>query len=87
VGEVERLLVSVGGASAAAAVAVYRGGINEASLLDVTGALIGNSPSRQVAEYNPPIRLGNNEGLVIRITGAVAGQQVYTRCEGRKRER
>ncbi len=85
--EVELIAISVGGASSAAVVQVYRGGVQESQLLDFSTALLGSSPSRQTAFYCPPLRLGNSEGLVVRITGAVASQQVYVRAEGRKRER
>lgn len=86
--DIERITVSVGGASSGATIAVYRNGVQEGFLLDFTNGLLGSSPSRQVAEYNPPIRLAQGENLTIVIASiAAAPQPVYIRAEGRKRER
>lgn len=86
--EIERITLSVPGASHAATVAVYRNGADESQLLDAAAAMLGDSPSRLALVENPPIRLADNERLVIVIAGTAAnGSQVYARAEGRKRER
>ncbi len=84
--EVERLSVSVGGASAAATFVVFRNG-NDGSPEDVVAALTGNSPSRAVRSYNPPLRLLGGEFLTVVFAAVAAGTNgVYVRLEGRKRE-
>ncbi len=85
--EVERITLSVTGASAAATAQVYRNGAQESSLLYTVAALVGNTPSRVVIDLNQPIRLAGDECLVIVIASAAgtAGSS-YARAEGRKRE-
>lgn len=84
--DIERIAVSVAGVSAAATVAIYRGGANEGSLVDYAGAMSGNSPSRLIRLQLPPIRLMGGEFLTVAIAAAANGSnQVYVRVEGRKR--
>lgn len=84
--EVERITISCGGVSAAATVAVYRGGANEGVLVDFAGAMLGNSPSRLLLKELPVIRLLGGEFLTVVLASTAAGtNQVYVRLEGRKR--
>ncbi len=84
--EVERLSVTVGGASAAATFVVFRNGVDGAPE-DLVAALVGNTPSRLVRSYNPPIRLQGGEFLTVVFAAVAAGSNdVTVRLEGRKRE-
>lgn len=85
--EVERISVSVGGASSAALATVFLGGANETQIVDVFSSLVGSSPSRNSHMYAPPIRLLGGERLIV-VFSAVAGgnQPLIVRFDGRKRE-
>jgi hypothetical protein len=89
-----RISVSVAGASAAATAAVFvgagagGGAPDESYLVDFAAALLGNSPSRNVADYPQPLWLTEGDNLTVAIAGAAAGtNNVFVRIEGRRRER
>lgn len=81
-----RVSNTVNGASAAATVANYIGGIDALNLFDYAGALFGNSPSRIVGEYLTGVYCLSGKHVSIVIAGAVAAQQVVTRIEGKRRQ-
>lgn len=80
-----RVAVTVQGASSAATVGNYHGSVADANLFDFSGGMIGNSPSRLVADYHTPVYFGSNTHIVIQVTGAAASQGVIVRVEGRRR--
>lgn len=85
--EVEWITVSVGGASTAAQIQLYRGNVvDEALLVDFASTLVGSTPSRQRSQYDIPIRLHRDDQLLVAITGGVAGVVAVARAEGRARQ-
>lgn len=93
---VERISISVGGASSGATVAVFvlaagagpltGGTIDDSALVDWAPQLYGSSPSRSISANLPEIFLASGEQMVLQIAGAVALQQVRARIQGKRRE-
>lgn len=82
---VHRIVVTVHGASAAATVTTYHGAASDTSLFDFAQAMLGNTPSRQIADYNSPVYFAAGESISVVIGGAVATQAVVVRVEGLRR--
>lgn len=87
---VERIAVSVAGASAAAIVAAYQGsgatasGFDETMLIDFLGSLTAGPPARGVMARNFPYFVYGGQPLVVAITGAVALQATAVRFQMRE---
>ena len=90
---VERVTVSVSGASAAATVALYRSSSqgapgqaqDESQLADFLGALTGASPSRGKLDGNgTPYFIYGGVGLTVVVAAAVAGASVFISMQGRE---
>lgn len=84
---IERVAVSVGGASAAGIVSLYQGQtIDESQLLDFLPALSGNNPSRGVLDGHGGAAYFIYGGgpVLIAITGVVNGSAVQVRLQGRE---
>lgn len=84
---IERLSVSVGGASAAGIVALYEGPIvDESRFIDLLPALSGNNPSRGVLDGRgvPYFIYGGLGSIAVAVTGVVAGSAVNVRLMGRE---
>lgn len=86
-GRVNRISVYTGGAASAATVAVYVGAADAINLVDFAAGMLGNSPSRIVADYNSPIVIPSGHGLVVVVANLPgATDQVIVRIEGERRE-
>lgn len=85
-GYVHRVSVTVAGASAAASVANYRGGVDPRNLFDFSPNLYGNTPSRIVGGYIHGVYFNDNQHVTVVVAGAVASQSVTLRVEGRRRQ-
>lgn len=83
---VERVAVTVQGASSAATVQNYHGGVADQNLFDAAGGMFGNSPSRIVADYNNPVYFVNGQHISIVVTGAAVSSGVVVRIEGKRRQ-
>ena len=83
---IHRVVVTVGGASAAATVANYVGSADPQNLFDFASAMFGNTPSRVVGGYIDGIYSEQGRHTTIVIAGAVAAQQVTVRVTGRRRQ-
>lgn len=87
---VERVTVSVAGASAAGLLLLYEGsqGNNqpdESQLIDALPALSGNSPSRGVLDgRGTPYFIYGGAPLVVALVGVVAASPVFCRLQGRE---
>jgi hypothetical protein len=86
---VERVTVSVSGASAAGQVGVYQGsqgniGIDETQLLGFLGALAGNSPSRGQLEPQTPYFLYGGQPFIVAFFGVVANSSCTARIQYRE---
>lgn len=81
------IAVTVGGASAAATVTNYNGEQDERNLFDYANAMLGSTPARLVAFYDPEtVYCEPNDTLSIVIAGAVASQLVTVRVAGKRRQ-
>lgn len=82
---VERVGVVVGGASAAASLALYLDSpAADVDLLDYANAMVGNSPSRLIfAAPGGMYLIPNSTPLILVVAGAVAAQPVSVRYQGR----
>lgn len=79
--------VTVSGASAAATVANYNGEVNDQNLFDYANSMLGNSPSRIVALYDPEVvYIEAGDAISIVIAGAVASANVTVRVCGKRRQ-
>lgn len=86
-GYVDRVTVTVAGASAAATVATYRGDVSDTNLIDWASALYGNSPSRIAGDYNSPIYFRDDDRFCAVVTSSAdVGNAVTVRVEGRRRQ-
>lgn len=86
-GYVNRVSVTVEGASASASVATFRNTEGAANLIDWASSLLGNTPSRIVADYSSPPYFRDDEDFVAVIAGSAAvGNNVTVRVEGRRRQ-
>lgn len=83
---IHRVSVTVQGASSAATVANYIGGVDPQNLFDWNSGMFGNSPSRVVGGYIHGIYCSQARHVNIVIAGAVATQGVIVRVEGRRRQ-
>lgn len=87
---VQRLSISIGGASSGATSAVYvttdPNDVSEPNLVDFASSFLGSSPSRQIADFQQPIWVTSNQFVVVSIASAVASQPVYIRLQGLRRE-
>jgi hypothetical protein len=83
---VERVAVSVGGASAAGLLLLYASqAIDESNFLDGLGALTGNTPSRGVlAGSGTPYFLYGGAPLLVVLQAVVAGAACQVRLQGRE---
>lgn len=78
--------VTVGGASSAATVANFNGESDPQNLFDYANTMLGSSPSRIVAFYDPEtVYVEQGDPLTIVIAGAVASQAVTVRVTGKRR--
>lgn len=81
------IAVTVQGASAAATVTNYNGDVSDQNLFDYANSMLGNSPSRIVAFYDPEvIYVEPGDAINIVIAGAVASQNVTVRVCGKRRQ-
>ncbi len=81
------IAVTVAGASAAASVANYNGEVDATNLFDYANAMLGNSPSRIVAFYEPEtVYVEQGDAISIVIAGGVASAQVTVRVCGKRRQ-
>jgi hypothetical protein len=92
--KVDRISVSIPGASSAATTAVYIGpqvadaAPDESYLVDYANVLLGSTPSRNVADYPQPLWLTEGDALTIVVAGAAAGSAAaFSRIEGRRRQK
>lgn len=83
---VERVSVSVAGASAAGTVQLYEGDkIDESRWIDGLGALTGNTPSRGALDgRGTPYFIYGGFPMLVQVAGVVAGSQVLVRMMGRE---
>lgn len=88
---VERLTVSASGVSAAGVLTLYQGSLgnaavpDEGQLIDVLGALVGNSPSRGVLDgRGTPYFLYGGAPVMAVLTGVVANSSIFARLQGRE---
>lgn len=90
---VERVAVSVSGASAAGTVVLYRSsslgaaGVlqDESQFVDYLGALAGSSPSRGVLDgRGTPYFVYGGNGLTVVVANVVAGASVFITLQGRE---
>jgi hypothetical protein len=86
--ELERVSVSIGGASAAAQLALYLDApADDVNLLDYANAMLGNAPSRYIfgapsaAYLIPPAT-----PVILSVAGAVVGSNIAVRYQGRRLE-
>lgn len=83
----ERLIVSVAGASAAGVLAVYTGQVvDESSLVDFLAALTGNNPSRGRLDGSggSPYFIYGGGPVLVSLSGIVAATAVQIRLQGRE---
>ena len=92
--KVNRLTLSIGGASAAATAAIYVGPEStlttpdESYLVDFASALFGNTPSRQTSTPVNPYYLTEGDALTVVVAGAAAGTAAcFARIEGVRRQK
>lgn len=92
--QINRVAVSVTGASAAATVALYVGpefgetaAPDESYLVDFASAMLGNSPSRQISTPNQPYYLNEQDQLAVVIASAAGAGQAFARVEGVRRQK
>ena len=79
--------VTVSGASSAATVTNYVGGVADPNLLDYANQMLGNSPSRIVGFYDKEtVYFYSNQALTVVIAGAVASANVTVRAAGKRRQ-
>ncbi len=79
--------VTVTGASSAASVANYNGEVDATNLFDYANAMIGSSPSRIVAFYDPEtVYVEQGDAISIVIAGGVSGAQATVRVTGKRRQ-
>lgn len=84
---VHRISVTAAGASAAATVAVYRGGVSDLNLVDFASAMFGNTPSRICGDYSSPIEFPAGGNITIVVAGNAGATDVCTvRVEGYRRQ-
>lgn len=90
---VQRLAISISGASSGATAAIYvatgtaSGTLSELDLVDYASSFLGSSPSRQIADFHQPVWMtaGQHIVIVVASTGD-ATSQVYARMQGVRRE-
>lgn len=81
----ERIAVSVDGASSAATLAAYVNANDDLALVDWAAGLFGNSPSRNISDNPAPIYLADGEQFLIVVAGAAVTQRVNVRVQGVRR--
>lgn len=84
---VTSVAVTVSGASAAATVANYIGGVDDMNLFDYANQMLGNSPSRVVGFYDfEVVHFEPNQVMSVVVAGAVSTANVIVRVMGKRRQ-